>query len=95
MKWLLLTPISLLVPAIILLQVEIHNLALEVAKARWESGSAALAVEKFERDFFARMEAPAPRRTIDDGMKKLPADNFRGPVSWPSPTAQSEPSAKR
>jgi hypothetical protein len=52
-------------------------------------------VEKFERDFFARMETPAPRRTIDDGMKKLPADNFRGPVSWPSPTAQSKPSAKR
>jgi hypothetical protein len=30
-----------------------------------------------------------------DGMKELPADNFRGPVSWPSPTVQSEPSAKR
>jgi hypothetical protein len=95
MKWLFLTPISLLVPAVILLQAELHNLAIEVAKARCENGRAALAVEKFERDFFARMEAPAPRRTIDDRMKKLPVDNFRGPVSWPSPTSQSEPSAKR
>jgi hypothetical protein len=49
MKWLFLTPISLLVPATILLQVEIHNVALEVAKARWQSGNAALAVEKFEQ----------------------------------------------
>jgi hypothetical protein len=95
MKWLFLTPVSLLVPAVILLQVEVHNLGLEVAKAGWESGNAALAVEKFERDFFAKMERSAPRRTFDDGMKKLPADNFRGPVSWPSPTPQSEPSAKR
>jgi hypothetical protein len=28
------------------------------------------AVEKFERDVFARMEAPAPRRTIDGGDEK-------------------------
>src|SRR5215469_2800885 len=42
MKWLLLTPVSLLVPAIVLLQVEIHNLSLEVAKARRENGNAAL-----------------------------------------------------
>jgi hypothetical protein len=90
-----LNALSLLVPAIVLLQVELHNLALEVAKARCESGSAGLAVQKFERDFFAKMEAPATRRTIDDGIKKLPVDNFRGPVSWPSPTPQSEPSAKR
>ena len=94
MKWLFLTP-SLLVPAIVLLQVEIHNLALEVTRLARESGYAALAVERFERDFFAKMETPAPRHTIDDGMKKLPADNFRGPVSWPSPMPQSEPSAKR
>ena len=92
---LFLTPVSLLVSAIILLQVEIHNLALEVAKARREGGNAALAVENFERDFFAKMETPAPRHTIDDGMKKLSTDNFREPVSWPSPTAQFKPSAKR
>jgi len=90
MKWLFLTPVSLLVPAVILLQVEVHNLGLEVAKAGWESGNAALAVEKFERDFFAKMEAPEPGRTIDDGMKKLPVDNFRG--QFPGPRHRHSPS---
>jgi hypothetical protein len=99
MKWLLIAPISLLVTAMIGLQVEIHNLAKELAKARWDRTSTAAAVEKFERDLFANqrahekeslaaraMQDAAQRRAIDQGLSGLPVGNFRGPVYWNSPT---------
>jgi hypothetical protein len=99
MKWLSISPLSLVVAAIIGLQVEIHNLAQELAKARWDSTSAAAAVEKFEKDLFANerahqkeslaaraVEDAAQRRAIDQGLSGLPVGNFRSPVYWQSPT---------
>lgn len=99
MKWFSPAAISILVAAIIGLQVEIHNLAKELAKARWDSTSAAAAVEKFEKDLFANerahqkeslaaraMEDAAQRRAIDRGLSGLPVGNFRSPVYWKSPT---------
>ena len=99
MKWLLIAPISLVVASIIGLQVEVHSLAKALAEARLESTSAAAAVEKFEKDFFANerarqkeslaaraMEDAAQRRAIDRGLNGLPVGNFRGPVYWNSPT---------
>jgi hypothetical protein len=100
-KWLLITPISLMVAAIIGLQIEIHNLAKELAKTRLDNTSTAAAVENFERDLFAHQRAhekeslaaravqdAARRRAIDQGLSGLPVGNFRGPVYWNSPTTQ-------
>ena len=33
-----------------------------------------------------RMDAPGPRRSVDDGLGKLPDGDFRAPVKWPTPT---------
>ena len=92
-------PFSLLVAAIIGLQIEIRNLAMEVAKARWEGTSTAAAMEKFERDFFANQRAHEKERIatqstqdaarascIDQGLSGLPVGSFRGPVYWNSRT---------
>ena len=33
-----------------------------------------------------RMDAPGPRRSVDDGLGKLPDGDFRASVRWPTPT---------
>lgn len=76
---------GLMLAAIGTVQIEILNLDKEIAKDRWDSNRAALAVEQFERDLFAKMDGPDRRRPLDDGLGKLPANNFRGAVSFPTP----------
>ena len=86
---------AVLISAIIALQVEVRNLVTELGKVRADGASAAAAVAKFERDFFAKERAEenarvtaqaagdaARRQNIDQGLKALPYQNFRAPVYW-------------
>jgi hypothetical protein len=90
-KWILLVYSGVLMTAIAGVQIEIQNLEKELARERSDSNRAmAAAVAQFEHDLFTKMDAPGPRRSVDDGLGKLPDGDFRAPVKWPTPTSATK-----
>ena len=86
-KWILLVYFGALITAIAGVQFEIQDLEGELARERSDSNRAmAAAVAQFEHDLFTKMDAPGPRRSVDDGLGKLPDGDFRAPVKWPTQT---------
>jgi hypothetical protein len=95
MKWILLSVIVSLMGAIAALQIEVNELRVQLAKAASTSDKTAAAVRQFEKDVFAKLQNDevarktkeaqldaARRRTIDDGLRRLPTGDRNKPMRW-------------
>jgi hypothetical protein len=100
MKWMLVAVLVLLGA----IGIELKNLESKLDKLGSADSAAAAAVEKFEKDFFAKLSADekarlaaiaeqdaARRKNIDAGLSALPSGNFRSPVYWNDKPSQEPP----
>jgi hypothetical protein len=98
-NWGLVAVIAVLVSAVAALQVEVVDLQGKIAAALSRDSSTAAQVAKFERDFFARLNAEQIARAnavtkaqaqqnaaVKEELKALPMGVFGTPVPFPTAT---------
>lgn len=95
MRWILASTFSILVVSVTVLQTELNDVRHRLAAATTQNQSTAAALEKLEKDLFAKMRADEKtrlailaleqaqrNRAINEGLNRLPLGDFDKPMLW-------------